>query len=116
MHVHVHARAVVYLAQLLEKVAGPLIRGLYRRPHRSSFSRGLHFVRVQIMRQLLAKGADIDVKTQDGDTPLSLAISAGAVGSVGFLVKAGASLDLEDKVRVGGSQSRVVLCPLVLVD
>lgn len=50
------------------------------------------------MRQLLDKGAPIDAKTADGDTPLSLAVSAGAVGSVGFLVKAGAALDLEDKV------------------
>ena len=55
---------------------------------------------VQIMRQLLDKGAPIDAKTADGDTPLSLAVSAGAVGSVGFLVKAGAALDLEDKVTV----------------
>lgn len=50
------------------------------------------------MRQLLDKGAPIDAKTADGDTPLSLAVSAGAVGSVGFLVKAGAALDMEDKV------------------
>lgn len=51
------------------------------------------------MRQLLDKGASIDAQTEDGDTPLSLAVSAGAVGSVGFLVKAGADLEMEDKVR-----------------
>ncbi|CAM9141319.1 unnamed protein product [Laminaria digitata] len=49
------------------------------------------------MKQLLDKGAPIDAKTEDGDTALSLAISSGSVGSVGFLVKAGASLDLVDK-------------------
>ncbi|CAM9512007.1 unnamed protein product, partial [Hapterophycus canaliculatus] len=49
------------------------------------------------MRQLLDKGASIDAKTEDGDTALNLAISAGAVGSVGFLEKAGAALDLVDK-------------------
>ncbi|CAN0480142.1 unnamed protein product, partial [Scytosiphon promiscuus] len=46
---------------------------------------------------LLDRGANVDAKTEDGDTALNLAISAGAVGSVGFLVKAGAALDLEDK-------------------
>ncbi|CAN0483425.1 unnamed protein product, partial [Ectocarpus sp. 12 AP-2014] len=49
------------------------------------------------MRRLLDKGVPIDAETEDGDTPLSLAISAGGVGSVGFLVKAGAALDLADK-------------------
>ena len=50
------------------------------------------------MKQLLDKGAPIDAKTEDGDTALSLAVSSGSVGSVGFLVKAGADLDLVDKV------------------
>ncbi|CBN76161.1 conserved unknown protein [Ectocarpus siliculosus] len=50
-----------------------------------------------IMRRLLDKGVPIDAETENGDTPLSLAISAGGVGSVGFLVKAGAALDLADK-------------------
>ena len=52
----------------------------------------------QVMRQLLDKGAPIDAKTEDGDTALNLAVSSGSVGSVGFLVKAGAALDLVDKV------------------
>ncbi|CAB1116871.1 unnamed protein product [Ectocarpus sp. CCAP 1310/34] len=52
------------------------------------------------MRRLLDKGVPIDAETENGDTPLSLAISAGGVGSVGFLVKAGAALDLADKVII----------------
>lgn len=57
------------------------------------------------MRQLLDRGADIDAKTEDADTPLGLAVSAGAVGAVGFLVKAGASLESIDKVCWGSIHS-----------
>lgn len=51
------------------------------------------------MKRLLALGAGLGAKTTDGDTPLSLAISAGSVGAVGFLVKEGAALGATDKVK-----------------
>lgn len=67
------------------------------------------------MRQLLDRGADIDAKTEDGDTPLSLAVSAGAVSAVGFLVKAGASLESIDQVCRGSIDSQVTPLQSLLV-
>lgn len=52
------------------------------------------------MRKLLDLGSEVNSQTVDGDSPLSLAVSSGSVGAVGFLVKAGAALDLIDKVRI----------------
>lgn len=85
-----------------------------REVHVAAFSFANRFSSVlfrQIMRRLLDKGADIHAKTTDGDTPLSLAVSSGSVGSVGFLVKAGAALDLVDKV---GQMQQISMRTMVL--
>ena len=42
----------------------------------------------------------MSVITQDGDTPLTLAAGSGSTEVVSLLVKAGAALDLQNKVNM----------------
>ncbi|HEV2601499.1 MAG TPA: ankyrin repeat domain-containing protein [Candidatus Babeliales bacterium] len=50
-----------------------------------------------IMKELLAKGADINIQNKDGATPLMLAAQQGKLDIVQFLVDASANKDAQDK-------------------
>ena len=52
------------------------------------------FVRV---RELLHRGADVNVRDEDGRTPLFSAVLGGSVGLVGLLLESGAQINARDK-------------------
>jgi ankyrin repeat protein len=51
---------------------------------------------VEIVRQLLVKRADVNIKSREGYTPLHCAALNGQTQIVDMLLKAGANLDIAD--------------------
>jgi len=96
--------ACIPLHQSISKFGGAITSCIYEREKKGEKINNLHIEKIKdkwftILDLLIKTGADVNLRDEDGRTPLFAAISSRQVDIIKYIIKSGASINHKDKEK-----------------